>query len=49
MFCGIDAHKRFHVAAQGDQGGAPRRPLAIAKNPHATPPHHDTHRNPPQP
>ncbi len=33
MFCGIDAHKRFHVAALVDQGGAQRGALSFANSP----------------
>lgn len=36
MFCGIDAHKRFHVAALVDQGGQPRGTLSFANSPEGT-------------
>jgi transposase len=36
MFCGIDAHKRFHVAALVDQGGQARGWLSFANSPKGT-------------
>ena len=36
MFCGIDAHKRFHVAALVDQGGAPLGALSFANSSEGT-------------
>jgi transposase len=36
MFCGIDAHKRFHVAALVDQGGQPCGALSFANSPEGT-------------
>jgi transposase len=36
MFCGIDAHKRFHVAALVDGGGAARGTLTFPNTPEGT-------------
>src|SRR5262245_36121382 len=36
MFCGIDAHKRFHVAALVDQGGRACGSLSFANSPEGT-------------
>jgi transposase len=36
MFCGIDAHKRFHVAALIDAGGVARGTLRFANSPEGT-------------
>ena len=36
MFCGIDAHKRFHVAALVNQGGRPCGALSFANSPEGT-------------
>lgn len=36
MFCGIDAHKRFHVAALVDAGGVQRGALSFANTPEGT-------------